>query len=114
MAYKPVTANRGYKEFSYNVLTGRIIYTTLNCENKAGLFSTLSSNGVRISNQPPSVLTAEIMMFPVSHTEFTPDRGFQGVNDSLRMKWTGFTDDIGIERYRVIEVFVYLALSGCI
>ena len=69
MTYTPVTDNRGFKEFPYSVLTGRIIYTTLNCENKAGLFSTLSSNGVKISDQPPSIQTVEISMLPLSHTE---------------------------------------------
>jgi hypothetical protein len=51
-AHGEVYSTSAYMDFPYNVLTGHVIYTTLSCENNAGLTSVLSSNGVKISNQP--------------------------------------------------------------
>jgi hypothetical protein len=50
-----VIGTTAYKEFDYNILEGHTIYTTISCENNAGLFSILSSNGVRISEHSPSI-----------------------------------------------------------
>ncbi|VDH94728.1 Hypothetical predicted protein [Mytilus galloprovincialis] len=90
-----------YKEFPYSVLIGRTIYTTLTCENRAGLISTLTADGVKISNQPPSIDSAVVETMPLSMTEYTPQINNQGVIDNIRLKWTGFVDDIGVERFKV-------------
>ncbi|XP_063415906.1 uncharacterized protein LOC134697555 [Mytilus trossulus] len=101
LSYTVITTLSAYKEFPYNVLIGRTIYTTLTCENNAGLISTMSANGVRISNQPPSTASAVVETMPLSMTEYTPQINKQGVTDNIRLKWTGFTDDIGVERFKV-------------
>ncbi|XP_076117799.1 uncharacterized protein LOC143085385 [Mytilus galloprovincialis] len=101
LPYTVVTALSAYKEFPYNVLIGRTIYTTLTCENNAGLISTMSANGVKISNQPPSIASAVVETMPLSMTEYTPQINNQGVTDNIRLKWTGFADDIGVERFKV-------------
>ncbi|CAG2188627.1 unnamed protein product [Mytilus edulis] len=74
-----ITAMSAYKEFPYSVLIGRTIYTTLTCENNAGLISTKSANGVKISNQPPSTASAVVETMPLSMTEYTPQINNQGV-----------------------------------
>ena len=100
-SYTRVTTTSAYREFPYNVLEGHTIYSTLNCENNAGLSSVKSSDGVKISNQPPSIATAEVEVIPISNTEYNPRYTYLGVTDSFRLKWTGFSDNIGIERYKV-------------
>ena len=96
-------------DFPYSQLENHTIYTTLHCENNAGLMSTKSSNGVKISNKPPSTDYAEFGFVQLSQTEYPAREMFQGVNDNLRLKWSGFTDTIGIERFEVgMTVFSYL------
>ena len=102
LEYTVITTTSAYMDFPYNVLTGHVIYTTLSCENNAGLTSVLSSNGVKISNQPPSIDAAEVKVIPLSATEYTPRDMFQGLSDTMRLKWSGFTDKIGVETYKVI------------
>ena len=101
LEYTVITTTSSYMDFSYNVLTGYVIYTTLSCENNAGLTSVLSSNGVKISNQPPSIDAAEVEVVPLSATAYTPRDMFQGLSDTMRLKWSGFTDNIGVETYKV-------------
>ncbi|CAC5416612.1 unnamed protein product [Mytilus coruscus] len=97
---------------------GRTIYTTLTCENNAGLISTLSADWVKISNQPPSIATAVVETMPLSLTECTPQIKHQGVTDNIRLKWTVFADDIGVERFKkqgtvsYISDFFYLGESA--
>jgi hypothetical protein len=88
-------------DFPYSVLEGYTIYTSLSCDNNAGLTSTLSSNGVKISNHPPSIAAANVKIVPLAITEYNPIEEFQGVSNAMRMKWSGFTDSIGVEMYKV-------------
>ena len=96
-----MTTTTAYKDFPYNLLEGRIIYTTLSCENNAGLSFIKSSNGVKVSNTPPSTSTAQIEIVPLSPTEYTLRDGYHGLSDNMRLKWSGFTDTIGIETFDV-------------
>lgn len=99
--YTVITTKSGYRDYDYSVLLGHVIYTTLTCENNAGLSSTKSSDGVRISNLPPSTSTAEVEIIPVTSTEYNSREGFQGVTNTMKIKWSGFTDSIGVETYQV-------------
>ncbi|CAG2233139.1 unnamed protein product [Mytilus edulis] len=101
LPYTEVTSTTAYKVFPYSVLIGYTIYTTLKCENKAGLSSVMSSNGVKISNLPPSATSAVVQTLPLSLKEYSPRDLYLGVNDNIRLKWTGFDDHIGVERYKV-------------
>lgn len=108
LTFTEVIGTTAYKEFDYNILEGHTIYTTISCENNAGLFSILSSNGVRISERPPSIDNAVAEVLSEQATEYNPRSAFQGVKDSLRLKWSGFTDSIGLESCLVIFFFKYL------
>ena len=101
MPFTVVTTTTAFKEFPYSVLQGHTIYTTLKCENKAGLTSVMSSNGVQISNDKPSTATAEVKLLSIPATENTPRDSYQGVTNNIRLRWTGYTDDIGVETYMV-------------
>ena len=102
LPFTVVTADRASMEFSYNLLLGYTIYTTLSCENKAGLTSVMSSNGIKISNKRPSNETAQLELISLSATEYNPRDTYQGITNNVRLKWSGFTDDIGIDTYMVI------------
>ncbi|XP_062579853.1 uncharacterized protein LOC134241846 [Saccostrea cucullata] len=94
-------ATSAFRDFDYSVLQGKTIYTSLRCENNAGLLSSKSSNGVKISNQPPSVTSAVVESVPQSVTEYQARASYQSVTDNIRLRWTGFTDHIGVEQYKV-------------
>ena len=85
----------------------QMVHVTLKCRNKAGLQSTLSSNGVKISNLPPQTTSAEVEILPHSMTEYNCRNHYQGDITKLRVKWTGFTDMAGLDSYMVrINVFI--------
>ncbi|CAG2222618.1 unnamed protein product [Mytilus edulis] len=82
LVYTEISSSPAVMEFDYSVLEGYTIYTTLNCENNAGLTYSLSTDGVKISNTPPSISTvkypeqqSESMFFPANQevlfTHFT-------------------------------------------
>ena len=79
----------------------QMVHVTLRCRNKAGLQSTLSSNGVKISNLPPQTTSAEVEILPHSTTEYNCRDHYQGDITKLRVKWTGFTDMAGLDSYMV-------------
>lgn len=59
-----------FKEFDYRVLENKTIYSTIRCHNRAGLFSSKSSDGVKISVRHPSIRNAKIAVIPLSITEY--------------------------------------------
>lgn len=97
----PVSDYLAFRDFDYSVLQGKTIYSTLRCENNAGLLSYMSSNGVKISHDAPVVTSAVVESMPLSVTEYKARTNYQSVTDRIRLKWTGFNDHIGIQQYKV-------------
>lgn len=97
----PVSDYLAFRDFDYSVLQGKTIYSTLRCENNAGLLSSMSSNGVKISHDAPVVTNAVVESMPLSVTEYKAQTNYQSVTDRIRLKWTGFSDHIGIQQYKV-------------
>ena len=99
------------KIFPTDQISMQMVHVTLRCRNKAGLQSTLSSNGVKISNLPPQTTSAEVEILPHSMTEYNCRDHYQGDITKLRIKWTGFTDMAGLDSYMVrmrkYKEFVY-------
>ncbi|XP_078322971.1 uncharacterized protein LOC111122905 [Crassostrea virginica] len=93
---------KAYQEFDYSLLENRTIFSSIRCHNKAGLSSTKSSNGVKISNRPPSTKHATVEAMPLSVTEYAGRGHYQSVANNLRLMWSGFEDFVGIEQYRVL------------
>ena len=87
--------------FDYSDLEGQIVYTSIKCQNKMGLSNTSSSDGVRISNQVPSVASAVLSPFYLSSNEYVAKDGYQSMTNSVRLKWQGFSDSMGIDNYLV-------------
>ncbi|KAK3103765.1 hypothetical protein FSP39_021725 [Pinctada imbricata] len=90
-----------YRDLDYSLLRGRVIYTTVRCRNRGGLFSSKSSDGVRITDKPPSVANVVVTSLPQSITEYRAQDNYQGNTTDIRIKWSGFTDDVGIDLYQI-------------
>ena len=90
-----------YKDFDYKVLENKTIYSTIRCHNRAGLFSSKSSDGVKISVYPPSITNAELSIIPLSITEYQAGNHYQSNINNVRLKWSGFEDFTGIEQFKV-------------
>jgi hypothetical protein len=106
------------KIFLTDQISMQMVHVTLRCRNKAGLHSTLSSNGVKISNLPPQTTSAEVEILPHSMTEYNCRDHYQGDITKLRVKWTGFTDMAGLDSYMVrmrkYKEFVYFHCQQCL
>jgi hypothetical protein len=106
------------KIFPTDQISMQMVHVTLRCRNKAGLQSTLSSNGVKISNLPPQTTSAEVEILPHSMTEYNCRDHYQGDITKLRVKWTGFTDMAGLDSYMVrmrkYKDFVYFHCQQCL
>ncbi|VDI63401.1 Hypothetical predicted protein [Mytilus galloprovincialis] len=87
------------KVFSSGQVSMQMIHVTLRCKNEAGLQSSKSSNGVKISSLPPNTTSAEVQILPHSLTEYNPRYHYQGDTSSIRVKWTGFEDLTGLDSY---------------
>lgn len=95
-----IDSRRTYKDFDASVLQGKTVYSTLQCQNKAGLISSLSSDGVIIYDQPPSMASAVIRTLPLSLTEYPALDYYQSVTNNLKIVWSGVEDKIGVQQYK--------------
>ncbi|XP_056015772.1 uncharacterized protein LOC125675332 [Ostrea edulis] len=90
------------KDFEYSLLENRTVYSTIRCHNRAGLSTSKSSDGVKISIRSPSVDHAEVVVLPMSITEYQAGSHYQSVKNGVKLRWSGFDDYVGIEQYRII------------
>ncbi|KAK3101903.1 hypothetical protein FSP39_007221, partial [Pinctada imbricata] len=97
----PPGVNVVYKDVSYSFLYQKTIYTTIRCHNKAGLITSSSSDGVKISNEAPSSNNSVVRPIPLSITEYQARENFQSNTSEIRMTWSGFYDHIGIKQYQM-------------
>ncbi|CAG2198380.1 unnamed protein product [Mytilus edulis] len=84
-----------------DIISQKTVYSTVRCHNNAGLFSTATSDGVTISEIPPSSENAVITIIPQSITEYSSGDNYQQDKTSVRMKWSGFVDQFGIMSFVV-------------
>lgn len=92
---------RAFKDFDASILQGKTVYSTIQCENKAGLLASASSDGVTIYDQPPSMASAVVRTLPLSVTEYPALDFYQSVTNNLRIVWSGVEDKIGVQQYKV-------------
>lgn len=97
----PVELRLLSKVFPYDLLFMRRIYVTIRCKNKAGLQSSLSTDGVIVSNLPPVSASAQVNILPLSNTEYMAYNGYQKNKHTMRIKWSGFNDIVGLDSYLV-------------
>ena len=96
--------------FDENILAMTTIYTTVRCHNNAGLYTTATSDGLTISEVPPSSDDAVITILPISKTEYDANKYHQRDSTKIRMKWSGFTDRFDIMSF-VVSINKYLQLA---
>ncbi|CAC5375030.1 unnamed protein product [Mytilus coruscus] len=74
--------------FDEYIISQKTVYTTVRCHNNAGLFSTATSDGVTISDIPPSSDHAVVTIIPQSLNEYSPGGYYQQDKTSVRIKWS--------------------------
>lgn len=96
-----IVESLAFKEFDYSVLESKTVYSTIRCHNRAGLFSSKSSDGVKISVRHPSIRNAKITVIPLSITEYKAYSHYQSKIQNVRIQWSGFDDYTGINQFKV-------------
>ncbi|XP_052082402.1 uncharacterized protein LOC127720030 [Mytilus californianus] len=89
------------KVFDHSLLASRNVYVTLRCHNKAGLHTKKSSDGVTISNSPPSIQNAQVQILDQPITEYRSKQNFHGNTSIVRLKWMGFEDKSDLDSFHV-------------
>ncbi|XP_021356985.1 uncharacterized protein LOC110452658 [Mizuhopecten yessoensis] len=87
------------QDVGYANVEGMTVYSTIRCQNKAGVQSVSSSDGVRISRLSPAVDNVQFSTIGLTHTEFSAAPHFQADTTQVRLKWSGFRDSVGIEGF---------------
>ena len=77
------------------------VYVTLRCHNKAGLHTKKSSDGVTISDSPPFIQNAQVQVLDQPITEYKSKSNFHGNTSTVRLKWMGFEDKLGLDSFLV-------------
>lgn len=98
---KTVNLKSAFTVFDENIIAMKTIYTTVRCHNKAGSYITATSDGLTISEVPPSSDNAVITILPISKTEYGTSDYHQRDPTTIRMKWSGFTDRFDIMSFVV-------------
>ncbi|CAG2242538.1 unnamed protein product [Mytilus edulis] len=102
-AFIPISPELTYvsKVFDHTLLSSRTVYVTLRCHNNAGLHSLRSTDGVTISNSPPSTKNAQLEILNLPVSEYPNKPHFQGNVTTMKFKWSGFEDFSGLDSYIV-------------
>jgi hypothetical protein len=110
---KTLDLKSAYASFDDETMLMKTIYITVRCHSNAGLYVSAASDGVTISDNPPSADYAELTLLPISKTEYITGEYHQRDPTTIRMKWSGFTDQFDIMSFVVsIEVSTKLTFFG--
>ncbi|KAL3873929.1 hypothetical protein ACJMK2_037006, partial [Sinanodonta woodiana] len=82
-------------------IIGLTVYNTIRCKNNAGLTTTHSSDGVRITQSTLLAPGVSIEVLGASKTEYPVQDSFFSDPTSVRLRWTGFQEDTGIVSFLV-------------
>jgi hypothetical protein len=107
---KTVNLKSASTVFDENIISMKTIYTTVRCHNNVGSYTTATSDGLTISEVPPSSDNAVITILPISKTEYGTSDYHQRDPTKIRMKWSGFTDRFDIMSF-VVSIDKYLQLA---
>ncbi|XP_053401094.1 uncharacterized protein LOC123523194 isoform X2 [Mercenaria mercenaria] len=77
------------------------LFITVQCMNGAGLTSTLSSDGVKILQAPPSTESVILELMTTSTTQFLPRGSYHGNSSEIKFRWTGFSANDGVDSFEV-------------
>lgn len=77
------------------------VFATVRCENGAGLIGTMSSDGVKILQYPPSVDSVILHLMTTSLTQFLPRGFYHGNSSEIKFRWTGFGAQDTVDSFEV-------------
>ena len=84
------------------------MYSTIRCHNRAGLFNSKSSDGVKISVTAPSFTYAKLSIIPLSTTKYHAGNHYQSNINNVRLQWSGFADFTGFNQFKVLlEIWLH-------
>ncbi|KAL3843250.1 hypothetical protein ACJMK2_021192 [Sinanodonta woodiana] len=89
------------QQFQMSDVGDKTIYVNVRCENGADLVSSRSSDGVHVFRSAPSADSLEINVMGTSNSVYIPHNYFHADVSDVRIRWSGFKDDIGIEMCEV-------------
>lgn len=96
-----MTTYSGYIDVNFTDTENNTLYSTVRCANRAGLTTYAYSDGIKISQNAPNASNVQISHVTLSQTVYSPSDGFQGVTDSIRLHWNGFSDPVELSSHRV-------------
>ncbi|KAI8487523.1 hypothetical protein Bbelb_347570 [Branchiostoma belcheri] len=87
-------------DLSGQLTHGDTVYSTVRCQNYAGITSHVTSDGVTIVSQPPNSdhAVVETMVEPQSY--YPTRASHQSTDDVIHLSWEGFFDSSGIRNYQ--------------
>ena len=80
------------------------IYVTVRCKNKAGLQTTMSSDGITIKQDKPTSDKFVVEILGHSPSHYPVHSNFHGTKDQFRIRWTGFAEEQWIQKYKVCSI----------
>ncbi len=90
---------------SLAVRHGMTVYSTVVCFNRAGLLSSLSTDGVTLLPDPPTSDNAYLSISSPTHTAYSPRQGYLPTA-AIILRWDGFEESAGTPleyQLRVLE-----------
>ncbi|XP_069132408.1 uncharacterized protein [Argopecten irradians] len=84
----PVTATSASTEIDINRIEGRMVYSTVQCDNGAGLRTRAVTNGVQVTTRPPVLPHGTIDVTEMSDTEYPTQDGYQSSTRGIKCEWT--------------------------
>ncbi|XP_077995632.1 uncharacterized protein LOC144449084 [Glandiceps talaboti] len=93
------TLHTAEKDLSGFLMHGHTVYCTIRCRNFAGLYSQVTSSGVTIVKQRPSIDDATIRLVASSPSMYETRGNHQSRTDNINIVWDGFEDISGISYY---------------
>ncbi|KAK3612517.1 hypothetical protein CHS0354_024489 [Potamilus streckersoni] len=91
------------QQFQIDDIGNKTMFVTVRCENGARLVSSRSSDGVHVFRSLPSADSLEISVMGTSKSVYIPRDYFHADESDVRVRWSGFKDDIGIEMCEVLH-----------
>eukprot|EP00117_Sycon_ciliatum_P035095 scpid2657/ scgid1491/ len=83
-----------------NLQSGRTYFANVWCTSRSGLTSLVSSDGVLVDTSPPDGGMVIDLCTDTEPCESSNDIDYTSVNDKLRARWFGFTDEqSGVKHY---------------
>ncbi|XP_013409734.1 uncharacterized protein LOC106173226 [Lingula anatina] len=103
LPWQPTTNNSYSGPVSATLTHGEKVHVTIRCSNEVDLVAVANAQPVTVITKPPISENASVLSILRNESPFHAYRSYQSTNSSIRVAWSGFQDNVGIQRY-VIRV----------